>query len=160
MRAYRFYSEKKTRKKATNNRKRSAEDEEAGEDSAIRKNRKRTKVDDAGSEVGEDANVDSGSDEEEESKDSDDDYDLEKYQYLLGETHYDDDEEDAGVFKCMDISVEDDIIVVYRSKYNTRTKKWGKVNLKDPIHVDDIQKCHRNKKFIKIMNTILFSKKS
>ena len=72
---------------------------------------------------------------------------------------YDDDEEDAGVFKCMDISVEDDIIVVYRSKYNTRTKKWGKVNLKDPIHVDDIQKCHRNKKFIKIMNSILFSKK-
>jgi hypothetical protein len=65
---------------------------------------------------------------------------------------------DTGVFKCMEITVEDDIIVVYRSKYNTRTKKWGKVNLKDPIHVDDIQKCHRNKKFIKIMNSILFSK--
>ena len=157
-----IYSEKKTRKKSTHKRKRSAEDEEAGEDNTIRKNRKRAQDEDDDSDEGKDANVGSGNDDnkEESAKDSGDDYDLGQYEYLLGETHYDDDKEDSGVFKCMEITVEDDIIVVYRSKYNTKTKKWGKVNLEDPIHVDDIEKCHRNKKFIKIMNSILCSKPS
>ena len=49
-------------------------------------------------------------------------------------------------------------VVVYRSKYNANAKKWGKVNENDPMHVDDVRKCHKKKKFISIMSSVFFPK--
>ena len=35
-------------------------------------------------------------------------------------------------------------VVVYRCRYNSKSRTWGKVNLKDPIHIGDILNYHNN----------------
>ena len=45
----------------------------------------------------------------------------------------------------MRIAVENGNVVVYRSKYNLKTKKWGNEK-NDPIHVKDVMACDKNKK--------------
>ena len=85
--------------------------------------------------------------DDEEDEDADDPYDLSEYLYLKGTTHYDDD--DKGVFKVADVQAEDFgdgkgvVVVVYRSKLNETTKKWGKVNMDDPIMVADVEKYYK-----------------
>ena len=108
-----FIQQKKQGKKITYARKRTSERDEVGDDDTILKKKRRQEADDADSHDGEDANVRSGSDDDdkESAKESfSSEYDLTKYEYLKGETHYDEDkdEEDCGVFKCMRIAVEND----------------------------------------------------
>ena len=83
----------------------------------------------------------------EEVEDSDDpSYDLSEYLYLNGTTHYDN--EDRAVFKVAEVKAEDFddgkgvVVVVYRSKLNERTGKWGEVDMDDPIMVADVVKYH------------------
>ena len=86
---------------------------------------------------------------------------MDKYLYLVGTTHYDPDEDDAGVFKCIKIVAEDSNdghgfqASVYRSKYDAKTQKWGKVNMDDPIYADSVVLVHANKACVKRMNSIL-----
>jgi len=75
-------------------------------------------------------------------EDSGEEYDLSQYDYLVGTLHYDPD--DFGVFKCRSITAVDGDVVVYRSKYNSKSRTWGKVNINDPIHIGDILDYHSN----------------
>ena len=75
-------------------------------------------------------------------EDSGEEYDLSQYDYLVGTLHYDPD--DFGVFKCRSITAVDGDVVVYRSKYNSKSRTWGKVNINDPIHISDILDYHSN----------------
>ena len=74
--------------------------------------------------------------------DLNDEYDLSQYDDLIGKLHYDPDDE--AVFKCHRITVVDDLVVVYRCKYDSISRKWGKVNMTDPIHIADILDYHNN----------------
>jgi hypothetical protein len=69
-----------------------------------------------------------------------DEYDLSQYDKLVGKPHYDPD--DDAVYKCSNVAVVDGNVVVYRCKYNSISQKWGKVNMKDPIHIGDILSYH------------------
>jgi len=69
-------------------------------------------------------------------------YDLSQYVNLVGKLHYDPD--DDAVYKCHSITVVGDDVVVYRCKYDSKAKKWGKVNMRDPIHIGDILGYHNN----------------
>ena len=75
-------------------------------------------------------------------------YDLSEYLHLKGTTHYD--SGDKAVFKVADVTAEDFndgkgvVVVVYRSKLNERTGKWGEVDMDDPIMVGDVVKYHNN----------------
>ena len=100
------------------------------------------------------------SDEESALEDEDEDeesFDLEPYDYLLGQAHYD--PEDNGVFKSVKIVAEDfgngAEVVVYRSHYNSNSGKWGKVNLNDPIKVGDVIKYQRSKANVAKLNAVL-----
>ena len=47
------------------------------------------------------------------------------------------------MFKCHRISVVgEDAAVVYRCKYNSESREWGKMNTNDPIHTADIFGYH------------------
>ena len=98
------------------------------------------------------------SDEESAVEDEDEEsFDLEPYDYLLGQAHYD--PEDNGVFKSVKIVAEDfgngAEVVVYRSHYNSNSGKWGKVNLNDPIKVGDVIKYQRSKANVAKLNAVL-----
>ena len=100
--------------------------------------------------------------EEEDSSDADhagEEYDLSQFDHLYGTTHYDADKSDCGVFKCVKIVAEDfgdgAEVVVYRSKYDPKTRSWGEVNMEDAIRVGDVVNCHNNKTYIAKMNAIL-----
>jgi hypothetical protein len=75
-------------------------------------------------------------------------YDLSEYEALTGTTHYDND--DKGVFKVEEVKAEDFhdgkgvVVVVYRSRLNERTSKWGEVDLDDPIMVADVVKYNNS----------------
>ena len=75
-------------------------------------------------------------------EDSGEEYDLSQYDYLVGTLHYD--PEDDVVFKCDSIAVVGGDVVVYRCKYNSKSRTWGKVNINDPIHIADILDYHSN----------------
>lgn len=85
-----------------------------------------------------------------------DDYDLSEFQYLRDALHYD--PEDRGVFKCVDIVAEDfgegAQVVVYRSKYLEKSKKWGRVDT-TPIHVSDVIKYHKHPKNTINVNAVI-----
>ena len=112
------------------------------------------------------------SDVEEDSDDSSDggsnvsdaDFDLSQYLYLKGATHYD--SQDKAVYKCADVIAEDfddgkgPVVVVYRCKFDAVTRKWGKVDKEEPIHVGDVVKYHQNKRNIATMSKILESRAS
>ena len=86
-------------------------------------------------------------DDEEEDCDAET-YDLSQYTHLEGTTHYDN--IDRAVFKVVHVKAEDFddgngvVVVVYRSKFNEKTKSWGKVDMNDPIMVADILKYHNS----------------
>jgi len=65
-----------------------------------------------------------------------------QYDYLVGNMHYDPD--DDAVYKCYSISVVEGNVVVYRCKFDSKSQKWGKVNMKDPIHIGDILTYHND----------------
>jgi len=75
-------------------------------------------------------------------EDSGEEYDLSQYVNLVGKLHCDPD--DDAVYKCHSITVVGDNAVVYRCKYDSKAKKWGKVNMRDPIHIGDILGYHDN----------------
>ena len=62
------------------------------------------------------------------------------------------------MFKVADVQAEDFgdgkgvVVVVYRSKLNETTKKWGKVNMDDPIMVADVEKYYSSNKNRVIMH--------
>ena len=49
-------------------------------------------------------------------------------------------------------------IVVYRSKYNSESGEWSRVNMGDPIHVAAVVRDDKNFRNIRQMNAILQSK--
>ncbi len=55
------------------------------------------------------------------SEDSDDEYDVSHYDYLVGNLHYDPD--DDAVYKCYSISVVEGDVVVYPCKYDSKSQK-------------------------------------
>ena len=57
-------------------------------------------------------------------------YDLSQYDYLLQKLHYD--PEDNAVFKSHSIAALEGNVVVYRCKYNSKSRTWGKVKMEDP----------------------------
>jgi hypothetical protein len=84
---------------------------------------------------------------------------LSTYTYLIGTTHYDD--EDKAVFKVAKIQAENFhdgkgvVVVVYRQNFNETTRKWGKVDLNDPIMVGDVIKYHNSYRNRQEMHTRL-----
>ena len=87
-------------------------------------------------------------------EDSGDEYDLSHYDHLLGKMHYDPD--DKAVFKCHSIAVVGaGVVVVYRCMYNSESRKWGKVNKTDPIHIADILGYHNSPTNEENVNAIL-----
>ena len=81
------------------------------------------------------SSVEEVNDSDEES--SSEGYDLSEYEFLVGKSHYDPD--DDAVYKTTRVAVNTEgDVVVYRSKYSTNTGKWGKENTRDCIHVQDI----------------------
>ena len=91
--------------------------------------------------------------EPEDEEDSGEEYDLSQYDNLVGKLHYDPD--DDAVYKCHSITVVGDDVVVYRCKYDSKAKKWGKVNMRDPIHIFDILGYHGNRDNVENVNTKL-----
>ena len=81
------------------------------------------------------------------------------YRYLISTTHYDN--IDNGVFKVADVKAEDFgdgngvVVVVYRSQFNEKTKRWEKANMNDPIMVADVMKYHNSAKNKAVMVTRL-----
>jgi hypothetical protein len=60
----------------------------------------------------------------------------------VGKLHYDPD--DDAVFKCDSITVLYGNVVVYRCKYDSKSRKWSKVNTRYPIHIGDILGYNNN----------------
>ena len=48
------------------------------------------------------------------------------------------------MFKCHSIAAVEGDVAVYRYKYNSKSRTWGKVNMKDPIRIGDILNYHNN----------------
>ena len=48
------------------------------------------------------------------------------------------------MFKCHSIAALEGNVVVYRCKYNSKSRTWGKVKMGDPIHMGDILSYHNN----------------
>ena len=44
---------------------------------------------------------------------------------------------------------------MYRCKYDSKSRKWGKVNMRDPIHIGDILGYHGNPDNAENVNTKL-----
>ena len=78
---------------------------------------------------------------------------MSQYDYLVGNTHYD--PKDDAVYKCYSISVVEGNVVVYRCKFDSKYQKWGKVNMRDPIHIGDILGYHGNRDNVENVNTKL-----
>ena len=68
--------------------------------------------------------------------------DLSQYDYLLQKLHYD--FEDNDVFKCHSVAALEGNIVLYRCKYYSKSRTWGKVKMDDPMHIGDILYYHNN----------------
>ena len=81
------------------------------------------------------------------------------YKYLIGSTHYDPD--DKCVYRCLRVVAEDfgsgAEVVVYRSAYIAKTKKWRKED-RDPVHVRDIIEYHDNEENVAMVSSILHPK--
>ena len=126
----------------------------------VTKKRKKDSDDDEEeeSDIQEDEEEDFEVEPEEMGGDSDEEeYDLSKYNYLIEKPHYD--PEDTAVFKCSVIGVNaQGDVVVYRSKYNSESGKWSRVNMGDPIHVAAVVRGDKKFRNIRQMNAILQSK--
>ena len=48
------------------------------------------------------------------------------------------------MFKCHNIAALEGNVVVYRCKYNSKSRTWGKVKMDDPIHIGDILNYQNN----------------
>ena len=134
-------------------------DDDKGKDSGITgpskqasRRKKRGHDEDSDEQTAESSDEESVNEDEEEES-----FDLEPYDYLLGQAHYD--PEDNGVFKSVKIVAEDfgngAEVVVYRSCYNSNLGKWGKVNLNDPIKVGDVIKYQKSKANVAKLNAVL-----
>ena len=90
---------------------------------------------------------------------NDGEYDLGLYKYLIGTTHYDPD--DKCVYRCLRVVAEDfgsgAEVVVYRSAYIAKTKKWRKED-RDPVRVRDIIEYYDNEENIAMVSSILHPK--